>query len=151
LTDEQYIQLLKKFKMKNRDVKIIILCDIHQEERATKFIDEIEQDGVYIFPNGGDLLNIAAIINRGDLYLGPITGPTQMAGALKKEAIAIYPGKPSCGKVRWGLLNDDRVVYIIPDENNRNENYKKKHFNSYGDEIENIILTELGKYFRFNV
>ncbi|MDR3258295.1 MAG: lipopolysaccharide heptosyltransferase family protein [Fusobacteriaceae bacterium] len=151
LTDEQYITLLKKFKKKNRDVKIIILCDINQEERAYKFIEEIKQDGVYIFPNGGDLLNIAAIINMGDLYLGPITGPTQMAGALKKDVIAIYPEKLSCSKVRWGLLNNDKVVYIIPDENNRNENYKKKNFNSYDEETENIILTELGKHFRFNV
>lgn len=151
LTDAQYISLLRKFIEKNRDVRVIILCSIDQEERATQLMERIDAEGVCLFPNGGDLLNIAAVIHKASLYLGPVAGPAQMAGALKKPAVVITPSRPDYGQRRWGLLGDEQVLYVTPDAGpGKKENYRKKTFDSYDADTENLILTELGKFFRFH-
>ncbi|MDR1831422.1 MAG: glycosyltransferase family 9 protein [Fusobacteriaceae bacterium] len=151
LSDEQYAALLKKFHAKNRDVRVIILCEIDQEDRAAKLMENAGNEGILIFPNGGDLLNIAAVIDKGSLYLGPVAGPTQMAGALRKPAIVICPARPNYGRERWGLLGDEKAIYITPDGRpGKKENYRKKNFETYDREVEDLILTELGKFFRFH-
>ncbi len=109
IKDEEYVRLIKNFKKRNRDVNVIITCHISDEERGLKLIKEANSMGVYLYANGGDLLNIAAIIDRCDVYLGASTGPTHMAGALKKRIVAIYPNKKTQSITRWGVLGDDKV------------------------------------------
>lgn len=149
LSDDQYISLIKRIKEKNKDRKIILVCNIEQEARINKIIDEIDLVGVYPFPNGGDLLNIAGIINKGMVYLGPMSGITIMAGMLQKITIAIYSKKEEIGVTRWGLFENDKVVYIIPDENNQKENYRSNNFTGYNQEIEDKILIEIEKAFKY--
>lgn len=149
LSDDQYISLIKRIKEKNKDRKIILVCNIEQEARISKIIDEIDLVGVYPFPNGGDLLNIAGIINKGMVYLGPMSGITIMAGMLQKITIAIYSKKEEIGVTRWGLFENDKVVYIIPDENNQKENYRSNNFTGYNQEIEDKILIEIEKAFKY--
>ena len=148
LSDDQYVSLIKKIKDRNKDRKIILVCNIDQETRINKMIDEIESAGVYPFPNGGDLLNIAGIINKGMVYLGPMSGITIMAGMLKKLTIAIYSRKEKLGITRWGLFENDKVTYVIPDDNNPKENYKSNVFTGYNQEIEDKIVSEIEKAFK---
>ena len=82
------------------------------------------QREVYLYANGGDLLNIAAIIDKGTIYLGASTGPTHIAGALQKRIVGIYPAKATQSTTRWGVFGNDKVKYLVPDENNPKENYK---------------------------
>ncbi|MGF6907558.1 glycosyltransferase family 9 protein [Fusobacterium sp. PH5-44] len=148
LSDEQYVNLIKRIKERNKDRKIILICNIEEEIRINKMIDEINMSGIYPFPNGGDLLNIAGIINKGMVYLGPLSGITIMAGMVKKSTIAIYSKKEEIGVTRWGLFENDKVVYIIPDKNNPKENYKSNYFSGYNKEIEDDIVAEIEKAFK---
>lgn len=145
LKDEEYVNLIKRLKEKDKDRRIILLCSIEEEERVEKIIDEVNIQGIYAFPNGGDILNAAAIINKGHIYLGPLSGITHLAGVLKKRVVALYSKKPEMGIERWGILDDEKVTYIVPDGKNPKENYKASHFTGYNKEIEDDILTELEK------
>jgi hypothetical protein len=37
---------------------------------------------------------------------------------LKKRIVAIYPAKKTQSPIRWGILGNDKVFYLIPDKNN---------------------------------
>jgi len=143
LKDEEYINLIKKLKGKDKDRRIVLLCGIEEEERVERIIDEVKMHGIYAFPNGGEILNAAAIINKGHVYFGPLSGITHLAGAMKKRVIALYSKESKMGVDRWGLLKDEKVTYIIPDEKNVREDYKVNNFTSYNEETEDYILSEI--------
>lgn len=143
IKDEEYARLVKNFKKRNRDVNVIITCHISDEERGLKLIKEANSMGVYLYANGGDLLNIAAIIDRCDVYLGASTGPTHMAGALKKRIVAIYPNKKTQSITRWGVLGDDKVYYLVPDKDNPKEDYKNPYFDTYDRDMELDLILAL--------
>ena len=136
LSDEDYVSLIKRFKEKNGTVRVIIVCSIDQEERVHKMTENINMNGVYPFPNGGDLLNTAAIINKTNVYLGSISGITHIAGALNKQIIAICSKKEELVLNRWGLPKNEKVAYIISNEKNNRK-------------TEDEILIELEKAFKY--
>lgn len=147
ITDEQYISLLQKIYDRVEGMDIVITCHISEEERGQQIIDKIGRERVYLFANGGSLLNLAAIIEKGKVYFGGSTGPTHIAGSLQKEIVAIYPNKKTQSPTRWGVYNNKNVEYVVPDRLERNvkENYSHKYFDSYDESVEEEILTLLEK------
>ena len=149
IADEQYIELLKKINLKNPNINIIISCHISEEERGQKLVEGIGESKIYLFANGGDLLNLAALIEKADVYMGGSTGPTHIAGSLKKKIVALYPNKKTQHPTRWGIYGWTDVSYVIPDENNKNENYSHKEFDSYTKEhcekLVELILKNIGR------
>ena len=143
LKDQEYSSLIKKVIEQNKDLSVIILCHISELERGEKLKNSINEKKVYLFPNGGDLLNIGGIINKATLYFGGSTGPTHLAGALKKDIVAIYPKLKTQSIMRWGIYGSQKVDYIIIDENNNKEDYSHKNFDSYNKEIENKIADKI--------
>lgn len=145
IKDKEYIKLLQKIYDDVKGLDIIITCHIKEEKRGQFLIDNINRKQVYLFANGGSLLNLAAIINKSKLYFGGSTGPTHIAGALNKNIVAIYPNKKTQNPTRWGVFNNKNVVYIIPDRKERKvkENYSHKFFDSYDEIIEKEILSAL--------
>lgn len=144
IKDEDYANILKRVKNEfKEDLDIIIICHISDEQRAINIKKMIDEDNIHIFANGSSILNIASVINKADVYLGASTGPTHIAGALGRKIVAIYPNKKTQHPIRWGILGNSNVKYIIPDENMRNENYKNPYFDNYTKEIENKIVNAL--------
>lgn len=142
ITDEQYVSVLQKVKNKLNDLNIIIVCHISDEERGEKLIQNIGQNNIFLYANGGELLNIAAVIEKSNLYFGGSTGPTHLASSLQKKIVALYPNKPTQSPKRWGIFGDERVKYIIPDKDVK-ENYKTKIFQCYNEKIENEIVEKI--------
>lgn len=148
ITDEQYVELLKRVKEEKPHLNIVIACHISEEERGQKVVDGIEDEKTYLFANGGDLLNLAALIERADVYFGGSTGPTHIAGSLKRRIVALYPNKKTQHPTRWGVYGWDGVDYVIPDEGNSTEDYSHKDFDSYSEEhrkrLVDLIVGKLG-------
>ena len=145
ITDDQYIELIKCILTKIKEVNIVLSCHISEEERGQKILDEVSSDRVYLYANGGDLLNLAALIDKADIYFGGSTGPTHIAGALKKKIVGLYPNKKTQSPTRWGIFGHDEVVYIVPDKDNKKENYKHKFFDSYTEETREEIVEAVEK------
>lgn len=145
ITDDEYISLLQKIYDRVEGMDIIITCHISEEERGQKLISGINRERVHLFANGGSLLNLAGIIEKGKVYFGGSTGPTHIAGALQKDIVAIYPNKKTQSPTRWGVYNNPNVSYVVPDRPERKvkENYSHKIFDSYDESIENEILNLL--------
>ena len=152
ITDEQYQNLLQKIYDRRGDISIIIACHISEKERAEKILKGIDREKIYVFANEGSVLNLAGIIDKATVYLGGSTGPTHLAGALGKNIVAIYPNKKTQHPIRWGVINNKNVKYIIPDRPERKvvENYSKedKYFSSYDKSIEKEIVDALDESLR---
>lgn len=144
ITDEEYASIIKKVIERIKDVKVIITAHISDEERGQKLLNLIDKPGVYLYANGGELLNIGAVIDRCTVYFGGSTGPTHIAGSLQKNIVAIYPSKATQSTKRWGVFGNDKVSYVIPDENKK-ESYKCINFQSYNENIENEIVEKIVK------
>ena len=141
IKDEEYSLLLQKLYDKVKDLNIIIACHITEKERAMKLLEDIKREKVYLFSNEGSLLNLAGIIEKSTVYFGGSTGPTHLAGALKKKIVGLYPNKKTQHPTRWGVINNNMVSYVIPDKNIK-EKYSKedKYFSSFNEEIEKEII-----------
>lgn len=140
ITDEQYASLIKKILFRESNFSVIITVHITDEERALKLSEMIGSKKVYIFANGGELLNTAAIIEKATVYFGGSTGPTHIAASLKRPIVAVYPVKKTQSPKRWGVFNWKDVSYLVVDEGNRKENYKHKTFDSYTEETEKKLI-----------
>ena len=105
------------------------------------------RERVYLFANGGPLLNLAAIIEKAKVYFGGSTGPTHIAGALGKTIVGLYPNKKTQSPVRWGVFNNKNVSYVVPDKDQDNkktkEDYSHKYFDSYDENTEQELLDVL--------
>lgn len=139
ITDDQYADILREVIDKDEEVDIIIIAHITDEERGLQLLEKIGRENVYLFANGGELLNIGAVINKAKVYFGGSTGPTHIAGSLQKSIVALYPKKATQSPTRWGIFGNKDVTYIIPDENTK-ENYKHKNFDSYNENIKEKIV-----------
>ena len=142
ITDDEYVFLLQKIYDRVKGLDIIITCHISEEERGQEIINKIAREKVYLFANGGSLLNLAGIIEKGKVYFGGSTGPTHIAGSLQKTIVAIYPNKKTQSPTRWGVYNNPNVSYVVPDRTERKvkEDYSHKYFDSYDETIEKEIL-----------
>jgi ADP-heptose:LPS heptosyltransferase len=146
ITDDQYIVLMKCIRTKIKDINIIISCHISEEERGQNILDAVSNKRLFLYANGGDLLNLAALIDKSDVYFGGSTGPTHIAGSLKKKIVALYPNKKTQSSTRWGIFGHDEVIYIVPDKDNPKENYKHKFFDSYTEEMRDEIVEAIEKF-----
>lgn len=148
ITDHQYAEILRRVKEEKSELNIVISCHISEEDRGQRLVDEVEDGKTYLFANGGDLLNLAALIQRADVYLGGSTGPTHIAGSMKRRIVALYPNKKTQHPTRWGVYGWDDVDYVIPDENNSSEDYSHKGFDSYTEDhlnrLVDLIVGKLG-------
>ena len=134
ISDEQYADLIKALFEEIPGLNIILTCHISEYERAEKISQAVSNDKLFVFANGGDLLNLAAIIDTADVYFGSLSGPTHIAGSLKKKVIGLYSANKTQSPTRWGVFgNDGNVEYVVPDEGNKKENYSHKYFDSYVD------------------
>lgn len=134
ITDDQYVALQQKIVEKFPGITIIITCAKPDEVRALAMQKKLNYLKVFVFANEGSLLNLAALIDQGNVYIGSSTGPTHIAGSLGKKIIALYPAKASQSPTRWGVFGDQADVdYVIPDQDNPQENYRNPFFESYGE------------------
>jgi hypothetical protein len=62
---------------------------------------------------------------------------------LKKRIVAIYPAKKTQSPIRWGILGNDKVFYLIPDKNNPTENYNNPYFDKYDKNMELELILAL--------
>ncbi len=146
ISDEQYIELLKCIFQEIPDINIVLTCHISEDERAQKIADAVGNKKLFVFSNGGDLLNLAAIIDRADVYFGGSTGPTHIAGSLKKKVVGLYPAKKTQSTTRWGVFgNDGNMEYVVPDEGNSIEDYGHKEFDSYVEGHKQRIVRLINK------
>jgi len=139
ITDSQYSELIENILKDNKDYSVVISSSFQDKERAEKIKKSLEFENVYVFANEGSLLNLAAIIDRCELFIGTSTGPTHIAGALEKKIIGIYPIKKTQSPLRWGVYGNKDVTYILP-EGEKEEDYRTKDFISWGEKDINKIL-----------
>ncbi|MGB6129643.1 MAG: glycosyltransferase family 9 protein [Psychrilyobacter sp.] len=144
ISDKEYIELIKSILDKIGDIDVVLTCHISEEDRGQMILDEIGSERVYLYANGGDLLNLVAMIDKADVYFGGSTGPTHIAGSLKKSIVAIYPNKKTQSPLRWGVFGNEDVTYIVPDKDKK-EDYKHEFFDSYTDETREEIVNEIEK------
>ena len=134
-TVDEYIKLINKIHEKWSDKQIVISSsndDIKEAERI-----KAACANTYIY-KANSILEIAALIDKCRLYIGASTGPSHIAGNLKKKCVCIYPAYKFLSKTRWGLYgNDENTTYIIPDKDKMEQDYKSKTFDNITDEIIN--------------
>jgi ADP-heptose:LPS heptosyltransferase len=145
ITDDQYVELIKCILTKIKTINVVLTCHISEEERGENILDAVSNKNIHLYANGGDLPNLAAMIDRADVYFGGSTGPTHIAGALKKKIVALYPNKKTQSPTRWGVFGHDEVIYVVPDKDNKKEKYKHKFFDSYTDETRDEIVEAIEK------
>ncbi len=132
-TVDEYIKLINKIHEKWHDKQIVISTshdDIKEAERI-----KAACTNTYIY-EAKSILELAALIDKCRLYIGASTGPSHIAGNLKKKCVCIYPAYKFLSKTRWGLYgNDENTTYIIPDKYSACNDYKAKTFDNITDEI----------------
>lgn len=143
LTDIQYMSLIEEILDANKELTVILTASEGDRERALEIVSGVGNERVEAFINQGSLLNLAALIDKGDIYLGTSTGPTHIAGSLQKFIIGIYPIKATQAPLRWGVYGNDKVKYLLP-EGKIEEDYSTKEFLSWRPEH----IQEIIKYIR---
>ena len=142
---EQYVELINAICQKYPKLSIIITAAKSDEAQAIMMKDQVVHPHVFVFANEGSLLNLAALIDKGDVYIGSSTGPTHIAGSLGKAIIALYPAKASQSPTRWGVFASSKVDYVIPDQDNPKENYQHPFFDTYGEVHKKMFLAYLAR------
>lgn len=137
-TDEEYTILTEKISNIDSNIDIILTSSSSDYQRLQIMKSKLKSNKIHIYKNGDDILDLSALIDKCELYVGGSTGPSHIAGNLRKKSVLIYPAKKSQSPVRWGLYGNNNSTYIIPDIDNPNEDYSKKTF----DIINNELLTK---------
>lgn len=137
LTLEEYAQVINTVHDKDNSIPFVISCAKADEDNANYLVSLLKnKDKVKIFVSEGSILDLCALIDRADLYIGGSTGPSHLAGNLKKKCIVVYPNKPTQSPTRWGLyLNKENTTYVIPDKDSVNEDYSHNYFDNVTDNI----------------
>lgn len=139
ITDIQYSELIMKITEENNEYSVVVSSSVGDSFRAKEIIKRVNKTNVYTFINEGSVLNLAALIDRAELFIGTSTGPTHLAGGLGKKIIGIYPIKKTQSPIRWGIFGNNNVTYILP-EGEIEEDYNTKEFISWGEkDIEKIL------------
>lgn len=112
---EQYQKITQLILSQRHNYNIIISCNYSEEKECLKFKKEIHSEHLYLFVNKGSILDLAALIDTSDLFIGGSTGPTHIAGSLQKRIIAFYSKIKTQSPIRWGVFNNPNVLYIQPD------------------------------------
>jgi len=107
----QYKQLVELI-LRNASFNVLLIGHIKDENEIFENFGDVKNDRLKIFINSDSILYTAALIDASSLYIGGSTGPTHIAGALQKKIIAFYSGIKSQSPLRWGVFNNDNVVYF---------------------------------------
>lgn len=135
-TPEEYAKTICLIGAKLPDIDIILSCHGEEYDVITKIKPLLPAKNIHIYRTSGNILEFTALIDKCAVFLGGSTGPTHIAGNLRKKAVAVFPAKKSQSKTRWGLFgNDENTSYIVPDHGNNKENYKVKTFDNITHEI----------------
>lgn len=135
-TPEEYAKIICMITAKLPDAPIILSCHGEEYDVITKIKPLLPAKNIHIYRTNDNILEFTALIDKCTLFLGGSTGPTHIAGNLRKKTVAVFPAKKSQSKIRWGLFgNDENTSYIIPDHENNKENYQVKTFDNITDEI----------------
>ncbi len=145
ITNLQYSKLIREIRREYPDIKIVLTGTESEEKRLEKIIKESKIDGVFSFANRGSLLDLVALIDKSKIFVGTSTGPTHIAGSLKKCVIGLYPIKATQSPRRWGVFGSEKVEYILP-EGEKEEDYSIKEFLSWGEKDVRKILEVIGEF-----
>ncbi|MCB5264110.1 MAG: glycosyltransferase family 9 protein [Candidatus Cloacimonetes bacterium] len=91
--------------------RIIYLARNEEETAAIMAGKDTAQS---VFMNTGSILNLVALIDLAQLYIGPSTGPTHIAAFLDKPVVAIYPRIRNQSPIRWGVIGNKYTTYVQP-------------------------------------
>lgn len=148
ITDLQYVELIEAINNKFLNLTVILTGAENDRTRLENITDRLKAHRVEAFVNKGSLLNLAALIDKAEVFIGTSTGPTHIAGSLKKKIIGIYPIKATQSPTRWGVFgNDNNVRYILP-EGEVEEDYSTKDFISWGQKDIEKILVYIEEYLK---
>lgn len=143
ITLEQYITILDRWCVDHPKATFVVTGAQNDRNGLRKFSEALSHHPNFnIFCSEKTLLDFAALINQCDVFVGASTGPTHIAGALKKKIIGIYPSKATQAPKRWGVYANNQVIYIIPDAGTK-EDYSLKYFTSYNQDTEREIIYAL--------
>lgn len=132
---DEYIKLINKIHEKWPDKQIVISSSESDKKEAEYIAQHCSNTYVY---TAKSILELAALIDKCRLYIGAGTGPSHIAGNLKKKCVCIYPAYKVLSSTRWGLYgNDANTTYIVPDINKAEQDYKSKTFDNITDDIIN--------------
>ncbi len=145
LRDIEYALLLKRIANRFTNLCIVVTAGPGEVERAGRIAADSGSNRVMVFPDHDAILNMAALIDRADLFMGPSTGPTHIAGALKKKIIAIYGIRPTHSPVRWGVFGNQTVEYICPEKDVIGD-YSVPHFEKFGEKDIRQIIDAVRKF-----
>lgn len=132
LTPDEYIKLINRIARLDGSADIVISSSSADYECAVYIKENSACKAIY---SGGDILDLAALIDKCALYIGASTGPSHIAGNLKKNALCIYPIKPGLSPIRWGLFGNNHAEYVSFDKNNPSEDYSSKTFDKVSDDM----------------
>lgn len=87
---------------------VLMGMEQHREgcERIVSKVDEDRRIRIHTFINNDSLLVAAAMVERAEVFIGPSTGITQIAGNFHKHAICFYSTRKSNSHRRWALFGD---------------------------------------------
>ena len=132
---DEYIKLINKIHEKWPD-KQIVISSAESDKKEAEYIAQ-HCSNTYVY-TAKSILELAALIDKCRLYIGASTGPSHIAGNLKKKCVCIYPAYKVLSSTRWGLYgNDANTTYIVPDINKAEQDYKSKTFDNITDDIIN--------------
>ncbi len=140
ITDVQYIELIVGVLGEIEDLDVILTCHVSEKDRGVEIMEKVGDKRLHLYANKGDLLNLAAIIDKSTVYFGGSTGPTHIAGALGKRIVALYPNKKTQSPTRWGVFGNENTMYIVPDRGKVKEDYSHKFFDSYNNNTKQDVI-----------
>ncbi len=146
LTIDQYKSLISKLLERHSSAKVIITAIPSDGALANDYAQSTDPERVVPFINEGSILNLAALFKRVNVFVGPSTGPTHIAGAIGTLVVGIYPAKNTQSPTRWGIFGRTDVQYLIPDENYPQEDYKKLYFEAYSKEQEEKLCQIIDEF-----
>ncbi len=139
LTINEYVTLINKIQKKLPNMNIVISSAEDNIKDANYIINTCSNIYLYLSQS---ILELAALIDMSSLYIGSSTGPSHIAGNLSKKCVCIYPAYKVLSSTRWGLYgNEKNTIYIVPDKDNMEKDYKSKVFAN----INNNVIEEIAE------
>jgi len=142
LSKDQYVSLIESFVKMYPMYSVVVSGSESDGTEILTMLETIHSDRVFAFISSESIQYLSALIEKSELYIGSSTGPTHIAGSLGKKIIAIYPKIQVQSKVRWGIYDNRRVIYIEPRENCE-EKYKCRESCKDFDCFEHIQMGEI--------
>ena len=126
-TTDEYLCVLKRLLALKDNIDIVVSA-IEADAPVAKEMAAKLGPRAHVYISKGSILNLAALIDRCCVYVGGSTGPSHIAGNLKKKSVLIYPGKATQSPVRWGQYLNDKAIYIVPDAKEQDKDYSSNVF-----------------------